>query len=1072
MSGLQCSPENIQGDFIMSQSEEMKEAFGPLNDDVSFENDLQIGPRRCFSSNSSEQKMGSSSTPSIVSLQSHKSMGFPLNFKRSSFSGSDQETSEEAKSLHTDLHSVFERLMGETEAFVKSKLNKFHQLLTSDCPRHLWRHDEDEDFSGEEEFLNIIREFLRMMKHGDLADALLSSQSIMSPSKNQFSEDNDQQLTAERINLNESKSATPNYVSPKDTKSRDDPFVLKQNEQKNSNCAPTTLFMKSQRSMDFPLNFRRTVRRSQSCRTPNTASLHSSKSMDYPVGFQQHSLFGTPQRANMDSVFKILEGNVITFVENEQRRFHKLLDPEHVHNSDDVEEVVNWEDEERKRFIKEAVLNITLQFLRRMKQEELAFALHNKSVAAKCQCKLKSNLMTRLAYVFEGIAKEGHPTLLNKIYTELYITEGDPTEVNSHHEVKLIEKALRKPVKPILTIRCEDIFKPLTGRDKPIRTVMTEGVAGIGKTVLTQKFALDWAEGKVNQDIQFTFPFSFRGLNMLKGKKFSLVELIHLFFPETKAAGIHSFEDFRVLFIFDGLDECRLPLNLKTKEVLMDASEPTSLDVLLTNLIKGKLLPSACIWITTRPAAAHQIPAEFVDLVTEIRGFNDPQKEDYFRKRFTEEEESRRIISHIKTSRSIFIMCHIPVFCWITATVLQNAIETREKTDLPNSLTEMYILFLVVLAKVRHVKYDKGAEKDPFWTPETREVIQSLGKLAFEQLMKGNLFFYESDLTECGIDVRAASVYSGVFTEIFQEERGLFHENVFCFVHLSIQEFLAALHVHLTFTNTGVNLLSGEESVSHGSKMSEEQFEHFYQNAVDKASQSPNGHLDLLLRFLLGLSLQTNQKLLQGFVTDTETPSSSSQSIIQYIKKRTEEKVCFFKKTNLFYCLNELKDNSLGKEIEQTLKTGKLKTEKMSAAQLAALVNIVLSSEDYQENFDLRKYFVSEEAQRGLTQLIVNLPIVVLSCCCLNETSYKILASIFETNHCIVKELDLSNNDIQDSGLKLLCEGLSKPNCLLETLRLEGSSCLKWRSLSISGSCSRVREEWSGRSTDGSVRLP
>ncbi|XP_047217789.1 protein NLRC3-like [Girardinichthys multiradiatus] len=389
----------------------------------------------------------------------------------------------------------------------------------------------------------------------------------------------------------------------------------------------------------------------------------------------------------MDSVFKILEGNVITFVENEQRRFHKLLDPEHVHSSDDDEEVVNWEDEEQKRFIKEAVLNITLQFLRRMKQEELAFALHNKSVAAKCQCKLKSNLMTRLAYVFEGIAKEGHPTLLNKIYTELYITEGDPTEVNSNHEVKLIEKAFRKPVKPILTIRCEDIFKPLTGRDKPITTVMTEGVAGIGKTVLTQTFALDWAEGKVNQDIQFTFPFSFRGLNMLKGKKFSLVELIHLFFPEIKEAGIHSFEEFRVLFIFDGLDECRLPLNLKTKEVLMDDSEPTSLDVLLTNLIKGKLLPLARIWITTRPAAAHQIPAEFVDLVTEVRGFNDPQKEEYFRKRFTEEEESRRVISHIKMSRSIFIMCHIPVFCWVTATVLENAFKTKEKRDLPKSLT-------------------------------------------------------------------------------------------------------------------------------------------------------------------------------------------------------------------------------------------------------------------------------------------------------------------------------------------------------------------------------------------------
>ncbi|XP_045891000.1 NLR family CARD domain-containing protein 3-like, partial [Micropterus dolomieu] len=156
---------------------------------------------------------------------------------------------------------------------------------------------------------------------------------------------------------------------------------------------------------------------------------------------------------------------------------------------------------------------------------------------------------------------------------------------------------------------------------------MTKGVAGIGKTVLTQKFTLDWAEDKANQDIQFTFPFTFRELNVLKEKKYSLVELVHHFFPETKEAGICSFEEFQVVFIFDGLDECRLPLDFHNNEVLTDVTESTSVDVLLTNLIRGNLLPSARLWITTRPAAANQIPPECVDMVTEVRGFTDPQKE-------------------------------------------------------------------------------------------------------------------------------------------------------------------------------------------------------------------------------------------------------------------------------------------------------------------------------------------------------------------------------------------------------------------------------------------------------------
>ncbi len=570
--------------------------------------------------------------------------------------------------------------------------------------------------------------------------------------------------------------------------------------------------------------------------------------------------------------------------------------------------------------------------------------------------------------MFEGIAKAGNPTLLNQIYTELYITEGGTGEVNDEHEVRQIETASRKPDRPETTIRQEDIFKPSPGRDEPIRTVMTKGVAGIGKTVLTQKFTLDWAEDKANQDIQFTFPFTFRELNVLKEKKFSLVELVHHFFTETKEAGICRFEEFQVVFIFDGLDECRLPLDFHKTKILTDVTESTSVDVLLTNLIRGKLLPSARLWITTRPAAANQIPPECVDMVTEVRGFTDPQKEEYFRKRFRDEEQASRIISHIKTSRSLHIMCHIPVFCWITATVLEDVLKTRKGGELPKTLTEMYIHFLVVQSKVKNIKYDGGAETDPHWNPESRKMIVSLGKLAFEQLQKGNLIFYESDLTECGIDIRAASVYSGVFTQIFKEERGLYQDKVFCFVHLSVQEFLAALHVHLTFINSGVNLLSEEQTTSLPTKDSA--VTHFYQSAVDKALQSPNGHLDLFLRFLLGLSLQTNQNLLRGLLTQTGSGSKTNQVTVKYIKKKIEETPSAEKSINLFHCLNELNDRSLVEQIQQSLSSGSLSTDKLSPAQWSALVFILLSSEKDLDVFDLKKYSASEEALLRLLPVV------------------------------------------------------------------------------------------------------
>ncbi|XP_006808835.1 NLR family CARD domain-containing protein 3-like isoform X2 [Neolamprologus brichardi] len=749
------------------------------------------------------------------------------------------------------------------------------------------------------------------------------------------------------------------------------------------------------------------------------------QSSEVPSGqsAQQH-------QTQLDSIFMLLEDNIITFVKNELKKIQKVLSPDY------PECLESQREDYEQRRSREAFVKITLNFLRRMKQEELADRLQSKLQAAVCHRNLKSALKKKFQCVFEGIAKAGNPTLLNQIYTELYITEGGTAEVNDEHEVRQIETASRKPDRPETTIRQEDIFKAspyLTY--EPIRTVLTKGVAGIGKTVLTQKFTLDWAEDKANQDIQFIFPFTFRELNVLKEEKFSLVELVHHFFTETKEAGICSFEDFQVVFIFDGLDECRLPLDFHKTTILTDPRMSTSVDVLLTNLIRGKLLPSAHLWITTRPAAANQIPPYCVDMATEVRGFTDPQKEEYFRKRFRDEEQASWIISHIKTSRSLHIMCHIPVFCWITATVLEDVLETREGGELPKTLTEMYIHFMVVQAKVKNIKYDGGAETDPHWSPESRKMIESLGKLAFDQLQKGNLIFYESDLTECGIDIRAASVYSGVFTQIFKEERGLYQDKVFCFIHLSVQEFLAALHVHLTFINSGLNLLEEQKTTFRLSSFFGKK-ESLYQNAVNKALQSRNGHLDLFLRFLLGLSLQSNQTLLRGLLTQTGSSSQTNQETIQYIKEKLSENLSAEKSINLFHCLNELNDHSLVEEIQQSLRSGSLSTDKLSPAQWSALVFILLSSEKDMDVFDLKKYSASEEALLRLLPVVKASNKVLLSRCNLSEKSCDALSSVLNSHSSCLKDVDLSYNNLQDSGVRFLSVGLQSPYCTLDTLRL------------------------------------
>uniref|UniRef100_A0AAZ1X5D7 B30.2/SPRY domain-containing protein n=1 Tax=Oreochromis aureus TaxID=47969 RepID=A0AAZ1X5D7_OREAU len=816
--------------------------------------------------------------------------------------------------------------------------------------------------------------------------------------------------------------------------------------------------------IDFKERQHRSRKRISSYNNPKDMNINKIKNRRRPARKrvnQQSSEDPSGQSAQqhqtqLNSIFMMLEDNIITFVKNELKKIQKVLGPDYPEclesQRKDNDEVLEGKDEEQ-RSSREAFIKITLNFLRRMKQEKLADCLENKTPAADCQRNLKSTLKKKFQCVFEGIAKAGNPTLLNQIYTELYITEGGTAEVNDEHEVRQIETASRKPDGPETTISQENIFKHTHGRDEPIRTVLTKGVAGIGKTVLTQKYTLDWAEDKANQEIQFIFPFAFRELNVLKEETFSLVELVHLFFTETKEAGICKFEDFQVLFIFDGLDECRLPLDFHKTKILTDPTKSTSVDVLLINLIRGNLLPSAHLWITTRPAAANQIPSACVDIETEVRGFTDPQKEEYFRKRFRDEEQASRIISHIKTSRSLHIMCHIPVFCWITATVLEDVLKTGDGGQLPKTLTDMYIHFLVVQAKVKKVKYDGGAETDPHWNPESRKMMESLGKLAFDQLEKGNLIFYESDLTECGIDIRTASVYSGVFTQIFKEEKGLYQDKVYCFIHLSVQEFLAALHVHLTFINSGLNLLE-EQTTFPMSETRQSTFKHFHQSAVDKALESPNGHLDLFLRFLLGLCLQTNQTLLRGLLTQTESSSRVKKKTAKYIMEKLSENLSAEKSINLFHCLNELNDRSLVEKIQQSLRSGSLSTDKLSPAQWSALVFILLSSEKDLDVFDLKKYSASEEALLRLLPVVKASNKALLSGCNLSERSCKALSSVSSSS---LRGLDLSNNILQDLGVKYLSVGLESPHCTLETLSLRSCNLSK-------GSCETLSSVLSSKS--------
>ncbi|XP_036797777.1 NACHT, LRR and PYD domains-containing protein 3 isoform X1 [Oncorhynchus mykiss] len=644
---------------------------------------------------------------------------------------------------------------------------------------------------------------------------------------------------------------------------------------------------------------------------------------------------------------------------------------------------------------------------------------------------IKKHQKIKSETILEGIATQS-TSVLNKVYTELYMVTCDSTSINKEHEVWQAETAHLKDYSEASVIKCQDLFKP--AEDETIRCVMTKGIAGIGKTVAAQKLNLDWANGKENQDLDFLFLLSFRKLNLRKGP-YSLHELLQLFYPELKDINVRKmYDEHKVLFILDGLDESQLPLEFDEIEnrLISDVSESASLDVLLTNLITGRLLPGALLWITSRPVAANQIPREYCHRVTEIRGFNDAQKDEYFRKHIRDPEMASRIISDIKATRSLYIMCHVPVFCWMAVTVLQDILSKDSKSgpkprSLPTTLSEMYMHYIKIQTRISFEKHGPTQGKQ-LSLMSNKDIILKLGKLAYQNLDSQNVLFTEQNLKNCGISVMEAATCPGLCTELVELEHGLYPKKVYCFVHLSVQEFFAALYAFHEFENGRIDSVKALIKKRKGATLLG-----FLKGALDRALDSKTGHLDLFARFLFGISHDSSRAILQDILGKTTSGSQCNKKLIGYIKMLKRKDLSPERCINLIHCLLQLKDRTI---LQNDNNNQVSPSDTQPTPFRCSLLAYMFIMSEKPEEFDFRNNKTSEEAFRRLTPALLSCTRALLNFCDITALECNTVASVLQSENSHLTVLDLGHNNLGDEGVIRLCCGLRNPNCKVETLNL------------------------------------
>ncbi|XP_067850819.1 protein NLRC3-like [Heptranchias perlo] len=677
-------------------------------------------------------------------------------------------------------------------------------------------------------------------------------------------------------------------------------------------------------------------------------------------------------------------------------------------------------------------------------------------------------LKEKCVYITEYAAEPRGGPLFNK-FADLWIVESTayPLQHEGSERVGMGEN-----VTSVHPLSFTEILKPATGEEKPHRTTITKGIAGIGKTMCVEKLIHDWATGSVLSEFDFIFIFPFCKLNMLPQKTISLVQLLQHYYPHMQhCEEILTSKSIKSLYIFDGLDESRQGLDFENQLACYDENESVSLGSLLTNLIRGNIHPSASVWITTRPAAMGQIPLCYFDRLTEIQGFHEHGKKEYFHKKYENRYLAEKMISVMDKERSFSPLSYLPIFCCVLSTILEDALKSFQHYGvgdyIPVATTSVYTKFLVhiISHQQQKLEYLRGTKQTIAELLQSKKkAIISLGKLAFDLLRGQTLIFYENDLKTYNVD---ASLAEGGLCKLLVINAND-SKKAFCFVDGALQEYFAALYVFLSFNNSKYNPLMTASNTMTLRRFEKPSYFHVCKQACKEAIKSSSGHLDLFLRFLCGLGTKTNQQSLKGLMTSCEMNRDDITKIIQFLKKKLQKDIPPEKCINLLQCLNELDDNSLVMQARMNMTAGAVTSRTLSPAEYSALALVLQMSSIDTGTLDLSQHKISSVGLQRLVPVLHRFTSLKMIGSNLGDSGAKILSQVMKSPDCklenlelekndlthrccealgfilssnrMLTNLNLSNNNLGDRGICLLSTALKEPQCRIQKLNLSNNN--------------------------------